>query len=452
MRYLPHTQQEIEQMLATIGVPSVDALFETIPDDCRLGRPLAIESGLDEVSLMRHLTELAAKNQGAKMLSFLGAGIYDHHIPPAVDQLLLRSELYTAYTPYQPEVSQGTLQAIWEYQTIAAEILGHPIANASMYDGASATAEAVLMCRRITKRPKAIVCDGVHPEYVETVKTYLSGLETGTEVIRVGLGEDGTTDIAALDKLLDNQVAAVVVGYPNFFGCIADIKPLAERVHKAGALLVTATQNPYALALLEAPGQLGADISVAEGQAIATSPSFGGPGVGLFASRSDRKFLQEMPGRLVGETVDAKGKRGYVLTLATREQHIRRDRATSNICTNQGLVALSLTIRMCLLGKQGFVDVARQCLAKTEYLRGQIASIDGYSVVYPAPTFNEFVVRVPAGGSAEALFERAARKGILAGVPLSRVLPSRGDQLLVAVTEKHTREDLDRLVAVFRDG
>ena len=449
MRYLPHTPQEIEQMLAAIGVPTVDALFETIPAECRLERPLAIEPGLDEVSLMRHLSELAAMNKGATMLSFLGAGVYDHHIPPAVDQLLLRSELYTAYTPYQPEVSQGTLQSIWEFQTIASEILGYPIANASMYDGASATAEAVLMARRITKRPKAIVCEGVHPEYIETTQTYLSGLGSDAELIRIGVDADGVTDIEALLAKLDDQVAAVVVGYPNFFGNVMDLRPIAERVHEAGALLVTATQDPYALALIEPPGHLGADISVAEGQAIATAPSFGGPGVGLFATRSDRKFLQEMPGRLIGETVDVKGKRGYVLTLATREQHIRRERATSNICTNQGLIALSLTIRMCLLGKQGFVEVAKQCLAKARYLQDQIASVPGFSLVYSqTPTFNEFVVRVP--GNAEALFERVAGAGVLVGLPLSRVLSGREDQLLVAVTEKHTREDLDRLVSVLR--
>ena len=319
-----------------------------------------------------------------------------------------------------------------------------------MYDGASAAAEAALMARRITKRSKIIVCDGVHPEYIETIETYMSGLEGGrAHVIRTRVGDEGVTSLASLGDRIDDQVAAVVVGYPNFFGCVTDLRPLAERIHAAGALLVTVTQDPYALALIEPPGHLGADISIAEGQAIATSPSFGGPGVGLFASRIDRKYLQEMPGRLVGETVDANGKRGYVLTLATREQHIRRERATSNICTNQGLVALSLTIRMCLLGKQGFVDVARQCLAKAKYLREQIASLEGYSIVYPnTASFHEFTIRVP--GQATTVVERLARDGILAGVPLSRYLPSRDDQLLVAVTEKHTRQDLDRLVSALR--
>jgi glycine dehydrogenase subunit 1 len=451
MRYLPQTPQEIEQMLATIGVKSVDDLFAQVPPEARLGRPLALPSGLDEMSLQRHMSDLAERNTAASMLSFLGAGIYDHHVPPAVDQLLLRSEFYTAYTPYQAEVAQGTLQTIWEFQTIVAEVLGHPIANASMYDGASAAAEAALMARRITKRNKIIVCDGVHPEYVQTIQTYMSGLDdTGKDLVRTQVDDRGTTSVDTVGSLLDDRTAALVVGYPNFFGCVSDLRGLAERAHQAGALLVTVTQDPYALALLEAPGVVGADISVAEGQAIAISPSFGGPGVGLFACRNDRKYMQEIPGRLVGETVDNKGERGYVLTLATREQHIRRERATSNICTNQGLIALALTIRMCLLGKTGFVQVAEQCLAKTQYLRGKIQELDGFGLVYPTtPTFNEFVVRV-RGGNAQALVERLARDGILAGVPVSKYQPECDDQLLVAVTERHTRKDLDRFIDALR--
>ncbi len=451
MRYLPHTKQEIDQMLETIGVSSIDELFHAVPTEARLGRPLALEPGLDEVSLMRHLEQLAASNRGSTMLSFQGAGIYDHHVPPAVDQLLGRSEFYTAYTPYQAEVSQGTLQTIWEFQTIVAEILGHPVANASMYDGASAAAEAALMARRITKRPKIVVCDGLHPEYVDTIVTYMSGLDEGApNVLRTSVDAGGVTRPSTLDGVIDERVAAVVVGYPNFFGCVSDLKPLAERVHDAGALLVTATQDPYALALVEAPGKLGADISVAEGQPLAIAPNFGGPGVGLFAARDARKYLHEMPGRLVGETTDKAGKRGFVLTLATREQHIRRERATSNICTNHGLIALALTIRMCLLGQRGFTEVARQCLSKAAYLREQIRHIDGFALVYPdAPSFHEFTVRV-RGGDAAVVFEKLAREGILAGVPLSRYLPDRMGQMLVAVTEKHTRTDLDRLVSALR--
>jgi glycine dehydrogenase subunit 1 len=448
MRYLPHTPDEIGQMLRAIGVESLDALFESIPVGARLGRELALEPALDEPALMRHLHELADRNRGASMLSFLGGGAYDHHVPPAVDQILLRSELYTAYTPYQPEVSQGTLQAIFEYQTIASEVLGLPVSNASMYDVASAAAEAVLMAKRLTKRHHVLVCDGVHPDTIRTIETYVRGTdEAGDSVVRTEVGPDGTTSLGSLGARLRDDTAAVVVGYPNFFGCAGDLGPLADAVHARGALLVTVTQDPYALAILEPPGALGADIAVAEGQPIATSVSFGGPGVGMLACRDDRKYLQEIPGRLVGETVDRDGKRGWVLTLATREQHIRRDRATSNICTNQGLVALALTIRMCLLGKRGFVEVARQCLAKAEYLRNRIAALPGFSLAYPAtPAFNEFVVRV-RGANAAATCERIAREGILAGIPMSRFYPERGAELLVAVTEKHRREDLDRLVA-----
>ncbi len=447
MRYLPHTPQEIEQMLRTIGVQNVDQLFEPIPVEARLGRPLAMDPALSEPALMRHMTDLANRNAGAAMLSFLGAGAYDHHIPPAVDQLLLRSEFYTAYTPYQPEVAQGTLQAIFEFQTIVSELLGMPVANASMYDVASAAAEAALMAKRITKRHHVIVCNGVHPDAIRTIETYISGTDdAGDSIIRTDVGADGMTCVQSIGDKVCDQTAAVIVGYPNFFGCVADIPKLAERVHACGALLVTVTPDPYALALLEPPGALGVDIAVAEGQPIAVPPQFGGPGVGLFACRDERKYLQEIPGRLVGETVDKNGNRGFVLTLATREQHIRRERATSNICSNQGLIALALTIRMCLLGKSGFVEVASQCHAKAEYLKKHIAALPGFSLVYPAaPTFNEFLVRV-RGGNAKALAETLARKNILAGVPLSTFFPGRPDELLVSVTEKHTREDLDRLV------
>ena len=446
MRYLPHTQQEIEEMLRTIGVQSIDQLFEPIPVEARLGRPLALEPALDEPSLMRHMTELAARNTGAPMLSFLGAGAYDHHVPPAVDQLLLRSEFYTAYTPYQPEVAQGTLQAIFEYQTIASELLGLPVSNASMYDVSSATAEAALMAKRLTKRSELIVCDGVHPDTIETVQTYISGTAVAESLVRTAVGENGVTDLQSLGSKLTDNTAAVIVGYPNFFGCITDLAKLANDVHARGALLVTVTQDPYALAILEPPGALGADIAVAEGQPLAVSPQFGGPGVGMFACRDERKYLQEIPGRLVGETVDKTGKRGFVLTLATREQHIRRERATSNICSNQALIALALTIRMCLLGKSGFVQTAQHCLAKTEYLRKRIAALPGFALVYPhTPVFDEMLVRV-RGGNAQATCDRLARDGILAGVPLSRFYPQRRDELLIAVTEKHRREDLDRLV------
>jgi glycine dehydrogenase subunit 1 len=434
-------------MLRAIGKANIDELFDQIPPDARLGRPLAIEQHLDEPSLMRHLDELSRKNRASELVSFLGAGAYDHPISPAVDQLLLRSEFYTAYTPYQPEVAQGTLQAIFEFQTIVSELYGLPVANASMYDGASAAAEAVLMAKRLTRRERVLVSAGVHPHYRETIDTYLQGVGTGKAAVQtLPLGDDGRPNANALEDLVKDDVAAVVIGYPNFYGCVTDVRRAAEIAHKHGALLVTATGEPFALALLEPPGELGADIAVGEGQPLGVPLQFGGPYVGLFACREGREFLQQVPGRLVGETIDKNGERGYVLTLSTREQHIRRERATSNICTNTGLCALSVTIRMCMLGKQGFVEAARQCLAKAEYLKTKIRALPGYSLVHPStPTFNEFAVRV-RGGSASRVVDALEPKGFLAGLDLGRIDPGRADQLLVAVTERTSRADLDGFV------
>jgi glycine dehydrogenase subunit 1 len=445
MRYVPHTPEEIAEMLRVIGKGSIDELFETIPPEARLTRPLAVPPALDEPALMRHLRALSERNSGTRMLSFLGGGIYDHHIPPAVDQLLLRSEFYTSYTPYQPEVSQGTLQAIWEFQTIVSELFGLPLANASLYDGASATAEAALMACRLTKRGKVLVSGCVHPDARSTTKTYLSGRSDQT-YLELSIGPNGCAAPGAVERALDDQTAALVVGYPSFFGGLCDLRPLAEMAHRRGALLVAEVSDPYALAIAEAPGALGADIAVGEGQPLACPPQLGGPGVGLFACHGDRNYLQQLPGRVCGETVDVRGERGYVLTLSTREQHIRRERATSNICTNQGLLALSLTIRTTLLGRRGFVEVAERCLAKTNYLRERVLALPGYAPGFEAaPFFNEFAVRVP--GSAKAVSEKLEADAIIAGLDLGRVDPGLADRLLIAVTEKHRREDLDRLVA-----
>lgn len=446
MRYLPHTPEEIDEMLQAVGAGSLDELYASIPEEARMRRPLDLPAGMDEPTLMRHLAELADRNRGAAMLSFLGAGAYDHHFPPAADQLLLRSEFYTAYTPYQPEVAQGTLQVIFEFQTIVSEILGLPVANASMYDGASAAGEAVLMARRLTGREHTVLSRGLHPDYVGTIRTFVHGLGQGERSLtHVDVADHGGPDTDALLAAITDQTACVVVGYPNFFGCVGDLRRLAEAAHARGALLVTATEDPYALALLEPPGALGADIAVAEGQPLGLPPQYGGPGVGLFACRNDRKYLQQVPGRLVGETVDKTGQRGYVLTLATREQHIRRERATSNICTNSGLCATALTIKMCMLGKRGFVEAARQCLAKAEYLKAQIGALEGYAVRYTAPTFNEVTISV-RGGDAGKLVSALFAEDILAGFDLGRVDPARKGELLVAVTERHSRADLDRLV------
>jgi glycine dehydrogenase subunit 1 len=446
MRYLPHTPDEIAEMLAVIGKGTLDELFETIPESVRFQGALEVPPALDEPTLMRHMRALAAKNTGASMLSFLGAGMYDHHIPPAVDQLLLRSEFYTAYTPYQPEVSQGTLQAIFEFQTIVSELFGLPLANASLYDGASATAEAALMACRLTKRGRVVASTCVHPDYRKTTATYLGG-RSDQAYVEVEVGANGCADASVIERALDGNTAALVIGYPSFFGGLADLTPLATLAHARGALLVTATSEPYALAVAESPGAQGADIAVGEGQPLACPPQFGGPGVGIFACHGDRNYLQQLPGRVCGETVDSRGERGYVLTLSTREQHIRRERATSNICTNQGLLALALTIRTTLLGRRGFVEVAERCVAKVNYLAGRIRALSGYALGFgEAPLFNEFTVRV-RGGNAARVCEKLEADGIIAGFDLGRSNPALADRLLVAVTEKHRREDLDRFAA-----
>ena len=445
MRYLPHTEEEIAAMLAVIGKSSLDELYATVPESAAFSGDLAVPGALDEQSLMTHLAELAGANEGSKMVSFLGAGMYAHHIPPAVDQLLLRSEFYTAYTPYQPEVAQGTLQAIWEFQTIVSELMGLPLANASMYDGASAAAEACQMARRLTKRDHIVLSECVHPEYRATTETYLSSRGDAT-LATVGVNRAGSFDIEALTDAITDDTAAIVVSYPSFFGALQPLDSLSEAVHERGALLIVAVTDPFALAIAEPPGAQGADIAVGEGQPLACLPGYGGPGVGLFACRDTRKYMQQLPGRLAGETVDAHGERGFVLTLATREQHIRRERATSNICTNQGLMALSMTIRASMLGKQGFVATAEQCLAKASYLRRRILTLEGFAPAFDdAPMFNEFAVKV-RGNDAGRVCQRLEQDGIIAGYDLGRLDSRYADRLLIAVTERHRREDLDRLV------
>jgi glycine dehydrogenase subunit 1 len=451
MRYLPHTPDEIKQMLSASGLSTLDELFHSIPEDIRRQAKLDMPPPLDEAGLMRHTRELAANNRAADMLNFLGAGAYDHWFPQAADQLLLRSEFYTAYTPYQAEVAQGTLQVIFEFQTIVSEILGLPVANASMYDASTGVAEAVLMARRLTKRHRTIVSDCVHPEYRATVRTYLSELdsEQPERWHQVATCDDGRSDLDALIAALDDETACVVVGYPTFFGTLLDLRPLAEAAKAKGVKLITCTNEPFALALAESPGSMGADIAVAEGQSLGLPPQFGGPGVGLFACTGERKALQQMPGRLCGETVDQDGRRGYVLTLSTREQHIRRERATSNICTNSGLCATALTIKMCMLGKSGFVAAAEQCLAKAEYLRAEIDALPGFEILSPAPTFNEFAIRVTEG-RVDSVLASLREQGIVGGLQVEQLDPKHKDILLLAVTEKHRKEDLDRLVAAFK--
>lgn len=448
MRYLPHSAEEIKEMLARVGVDSIDALFDSIPEKSQLGRPLAVEPALSEPELMAHLAELADKNGAAKMLSFMGAGMYSHHIPPALDQLLLRSEFYTAYTPYQAELSQGTLQAIFEFQTAVCELFGTEVANASMYDAGSAVAEAVLMARRVKRRTKCVFGAAVHPEYVETTRSYVAGLDAEPSVSVATIGTDGCTDWTATEALVDEDTAAVVIGYPNFLGCVEDLRKARTVSAKAGALLVVVVSEPYALSMIAAPGAVGADIVVGEGQALAVPPQYGGPGVGLFGCR--QALVRHMPGRLVGQTLDSDGERGFVLTLSTREQHIRRERATSNICTNHGLIALAFGIRTAMLGRRGFEQVGRRCLSHSEYLKARIAKLRGLSLPYSAPTFNEFVVRSEKH-TAKAIVESLGAQGILAGVDLGRFASEWAGDLLVATTETHTQRDLDRLVTALSE-
>jgi glycine dehydrogenase subunit 1 len=446
MRYLPHTEAEIAEMLEVVGKASLDELFDPIPAEAQFDGDLLVPPALAEPQLMRHLVDLARRNTGTEMVSFLGAGAYAHHIPPAVDQLLLRSEFYTAYTPYQPEVAQGTLQAIFEFQTIVSELFGLPLSNASMYDGATACAEAVQMARRLSRRDRILLSRCVHPDYRAVIKTYLSGRDDSS-LVEFDVAQAGTADTDALVAALNDETACVVVGHPSFFGGVIDLRPLADAAHGRGALLVTATSEPYALALVESPGAMGVDIAAGEGQGLACPPNFGGPGVGLFACRDERKYLQQLPGRLCGQTVDSNGQVGYVLTLSTREQHIRRERATSNICTNQGLVALSLAIRVSMLGRRGFEETAQHCMAKARYLESQLTALPGYTRAFAAPHyFNELAFTVRGGDAARAC-RIAEERNILAGLDLGRVDSAHGDKLLIALTERHTQAEIDALVA-----
>ncbi len=448
MRYIPHTPEDVADMLSRIGVDSIEDLFIEIPPSVRLSGPMDLPPPLAEAELLRELRKFAAQNASvATHRSFLGGGAYNHYSPVAVDQLISRSEFYTAYTPYQPEISQGTLQAIFEFQTLICQLTGMDATNASMYDGASACAEAVLMAMRLTRRKKVLLSRALNPRYRETTATYCRYL--GVQLVEVALAADGRTDLNDLAVKLDDQTAAVVIGYPNYFGAVEDLAGAAEAAHAAGANLIAAVAEPLALGLLKSPGQLGADIVVGDGQSFGLPLAFGGPYVGFFATR--QQGLRAMPGRLVGETTDLDGARGFVLTLATREQHIRREKATSNICSNQGLCALVATIYMSLLGKQGLRELAGQNYAKAAYAREQIAAIDGLSLPFNAPGFNEFVVRCDSSG-AGALLAKLEEEGLLAGIPLAADYPELQDCFLVCVTEQNSRQEIDALVAALAGG
>nr|BCX00332.1 MAG: putative glycine dehydrogenase (decarboxylating) subunit 1 [Bacteroidota bacterium] len=441
MVFIPHTEQDRLEMLRAIGVERFEELLEPIPEAIRLKEPLRIPPALSEWEVTQLLTTLSEQNLGTdRLICFAGAGAYDHFIPAAIGAILSRSEFYTAYTPYQGEVSQGTLQAIYEFQTMVCRLTGMDVANASMYDGGSALAEAVLLACAHTERSRVVFAGKIHPLYLEVVRTY--GYGQGIELQEAPLRE-GRADVEALAGLVDERVAAVVVQQPNFYGLLEDVWTIERIAHSDPKRLYIVVADPISLGLLEAPGHYGADIVVGEGQPLGIPLNFGGPYLGLFAARAS--LLRKLPGRLVGMTVDAAGNRAFVLTLQTREQHIRREKATSNICTNQGLMALAATIYMALLGKEGLREVAEQCYHRAHYLAERIAELPGYGLLYSGPFFREFVVRTPR--SASEIVERLLEEGFLAGVPLDRW----GEPgLLVAVTEKRSRQEMDRFVEALR--
>jgi glycine dehydrogenase subunit 1 len=434
MRYLPLTQEDRSEMLARIGAPDIDALFADIPADKRLNALPNLPLTKSEIEVERVLGRMAARNVAAGSAPFfVGCGAYKHHIPASVDHLIQRSEFLTSYTPYQPEIAQGTLHYLFEFQTQVALLTGMEVANASMYDGSTAAAEAVLMAHRVTRRKKAVLSGNLHPHYAATIET-VSRL-AGDEIV-VGAPHGAAED---LTSRIDNTVSCVVVQSPDVFGQVRDLKPLAEKVHAAGALLIVAVTEVVSLGLVTSPGEMGADIVVGEGQSIGNALSFGGPYVGLFASRT--KFVRQMPGRLVGETVDAEGKRGFVLTLSTREQHIRREKATSNICTNSGLCTLAFTIHLSLLGEAGLRRLARINHANAVKLADALGKVAGVKVLNET-FFNEFTIRVPGDGA--QVIEKLAAKGVLGGVPCSRLAPDNPDLrdlIVVANTEVNTDED-----------
>jgi glycine dehydrogenase subunit 1 len=445
MRYLPLTPTDRQAMLARIGVRSIDDLYRDVPTKARRDQPVDLPSHQGELEVERAIGAMAARNLGtAKAPSFLGAGAYRHHVPAAVDHLIQRGEFLTSYTPYQPEVTQGTLEYLFEFQTQVALLTGMEVANASMYDGGTACAEAVMMANRVTRRAKAVLSGGLHPHYAEITRTHAHFL--GFRVAQPPADPEGKEDLA---KLIDGETSCVVVQNPSAFGHLQDLKPLAEACHKAGALLVVGVTEVVSLGAIEPPGAMGADIVVAEGQALGNSLGFGGPYVGLFATRE--KYLRQMPGRLVGETKDVDGRRGWVLTLSTREQHIRREKATSNICTNSGLCALAFTIHLTLLGEAGFQRLAALNHAAACSLADKLAKLPGVAVLNKS-FFNEFTVRLPK--PAAPVVEALARRGILGGVPASRLWPgekSLENLLLIAATETNTDADMDALASALKE-
>jgi len=436
-------------MLAAIGAPDFEALLAPVPEKFRLRAPLNLPGPRSEFEVTRRLTAMAEKNgHTGRRRVFLGAGIYDHIVPAAVDHVSFRSEFYTAYTPYQPEVAQGTLTATFEFQTMMAELTGMDLTNASLYDGATALAEAALLAVSVTKRKGLVVAGPLHPHYLQVLRTFCTGQEIA---IAVDPGPDGTVDRAWVRDQLASGPAAVIAQGPNFFGIVEDLSDLFAEARAAGARAIQVFE-PHALAIYETPGTMGADLAVGEGISLGTPPSFGGPSLGLFTAREE--FVRHVPGRLIGETVDRDGKRAYVMTLQTREQHIRRERATSNICTNQGLLALRAVIYLSLMGPEGMRETAEQCLERAHYAAERLAALDGFRLRYPAPFFHEFVLECPR--PAREIVRGCLARGVIPGVNLGRFAdlgPEGADRLLlVCATETHAKEDLDALVEAMKEA
>ena len=433
--YIPHTSTELQEMFNVIGVKTIDELFAEIPNNLRLNKDLDIPCGMSELEMTRELTSLSEINKTVdKNVCFLGGGAYDHIIPAAIDHLLLRGDFFTAYTPYQPEVSQGTLQCIYEYQSLICSLTGMDQTNASLYEGATANVEAIKMAEAQTGRKKVILLDTINPAYRKVIKT-INGAQD-TEIITLSF-EDGVCDVTKLAQAIDDKTAAVLVQYPNFFGCLEDIENIAKMAHEAGALCIVCA-NPIALAIIEAPGNLGADIVTGEGQPLGVPLSFGGPYIGFLAAK--KALLRKMPGRIVGKTLDIDGKQGFVLTLQAREQHIRREKAGSNICSNQALVALNTTIYMSLMGAEGLKEVALHCFQKAHYMKSELAKIEKLTVPFTSSFFHEMVIKVP---NADSVLKRMEEKGIFAGIALEKYYPNLKDCILLAVTEKRTKSEID---------
>ena len=441
MRFIPHTEQDIREMLETIGIQNVNQLFTGIPADLRLGdTPLSLPSALSESEVVAKLRQIQKKNPDPEEVSsFLGAGAYRHYSPAIIGSLIQRGEFSTSYTPYQAEVSQGTLQAIFEFQTMIAMLTGMDVVNASMYDGASALAEAVLMAHRINKKSEYLIASSVHPEYRQTVETYLRG--ANHQLVNVPYDSTGKTDLEFILQNLNNRVSAVVLQSPNFFGIVEEYEELGKELAEQDILLIVVVAEPLSLGILKPPGERLADIVVGEAQSFGLPVSYGGPYAGFFATRE--KFVRQMPGRLAGETVDRRGRRSFVLTLSTREQFIRREKATSNICTNQGLCMLAVTIYLAVMGKQGLRELALLNLSKTDYMKKKLSKIQGFEMQFSGDTFNEIVLKCPKPTNEirDALLEYK----ILAGLPLGNYYPELDDSLLLCATELNTVEGIDLL-------